>query len=272
MARLKPSLKRITPDPVWRPISNTYWWWRNRGQHQLAGLFSSRLRESREKIHQYKDRYKGQRCFIIGNGPSLRKTDLSLLRDEITFGLNRIYIIFPELNFQTTFLLSVNDLVIQQCAEDFKNLELPKFFTWRSRKHMRNDPRVLFMDTDYTQPETFTSDMTGRIYEGCTVTYVALQMAFYMGFESAILIGVDHSFKTKGPPNVPVISEGDDPNHFHPEYFGKGFVWQLPDYECSERAYQMARNAYEADGRQVLDATIDGKLTIFPKVNYASLF
>jgi hypothetical protein len=238
----------------------------------MAGFLSKELKASRKQIHNYRDNHRGQRCFIIGNGPSLRKTDLSLLEQEITFGLNRIYLIFPELGFQTTYLLSVNDLVIEQCAHEFKVLNIPKFFTWRSRRYLHNDPQVIFMDTDYTQPENFTLDMTGRIYEGCTVTYVAMQLAFYMGFETVYLIGVDHSFKTEGPPNKPVVSEGDDPNHFHPEYFGKGFVWQLPDYECSERAYQMAKDSFESYGRRILDATVGGKLRIFQKVDYLSLF
>jgi hypothetical protein len=34
----------------------------------------------------------------------------------------------------------------------------------------------------------------------------------------------------------------------------------------------MARTAFEKDERQVLDATVGGKLTIFPKVEYTSLF
>ena len=34
----------------------------------------------------------------------------------------------------------------------------------------------------------------------------------------------------------------------------------------------MAKAAYEADGRQVLDATVGGKLTVFPKADYTSLF
>jgi hypothetical protein len=69
-----------------------------------------------------------------------------------------------------------------------------------------------------------------------------------------------------------VVSEGEDPNHFDPRYFGKGFRWQLPDLETSEIAYRMARRAYEQAGRRVLDATIGGKLTVFPKVEYGSLF
>jgi hypothetical protein len=54
--------------------------------------------------------------------------------------------------------------------------------------------------------------------------------------------------------------------------FGKGFRWQLPDLETSEIAYGMARSAFEADGRKVVDATVGGKLTVFPKVDYNSLF
>jgi hypothetical protein len=93
-----------------------------------------------------------------------------------------------------------------------------------------------------------------------------------MGFEQAILVGVDHNFVTEGEANQAVISQGDDPNHFTPNYFGKGFKWQLPDLEGSERAYTLARDAYSNAGRYVYDATIGGKLTIFPKVDYSSLF
>jgi hypothetical protein len=73
-------------------------------------------------------------------------------------------------------------------------------------------------------------------------------------------------------PNTTVVSQGDDPDHFNASYFGKGFRWQLPDLETSEHSYRMARQAYERAGRQVLDATVGGKLTIFPKVDYTSLF
>jgi hypothetical protein len=128
------------------------------------------------------------------------------------------------------------------------------------------------MDTDFTGSENFAIDASGRVFEGFTVTYVALQLAYHMGFSEVILIGVDHNFVTKGPANQAVVSQGDDPNHFAPNYFGAGFKWQLPDLDGSERAYKMARAVYEADGRRVVDATIGGKLTIFPKVDYNLLF
>ncbi|MGA9192304.1 MAG: hypothetical protein WBZ24_11265, partial [Anaerolineales bacterium] len=104
------------------------------------------------------------------------------------------------------------------------------------------------------------------------VTFVAMQQAYYMGFEDVILIGVDNNFTTQGQPNETVESQGDDPNHFSPDYFGKGFRWQLPDLEASERAYRLAKNAFEADGRRVRDATLGGKLQVFPKVDYDDLF
>ena len=97
-------------------------------------------------------------------------------------------------------------------------------------------------------------------------------MAFFMGFEEVILIGVDHNFTTQGPANTTIVSSGDDPNHFAPNYFGKGFRWQLPDLEGSERAYILAREAYARAGRRIMDATIGGKLTVFPKVTYDELF
>jgi hypothetical protein len=89
--------------------------------------------------------------------------------------------------------------------------------------------KVIYLDTDFTGDEDFSPDITGRVFEGYTVTYVALQLAFYMGFEQAILVGVDHNFVTQGTANMAVVSQGDDPNHFAPNYFGKGFKWQLPD-------------------------------------------
>ena len=104
------------------------------------------------------------------------------------------------------------------------------------------------------------------------MTNVTLQLAFHMGFQQVILIGVDHNYTATGKPNTTVVSQGDDPNHFSPSYFGKGFRWQLPDLDTSEVGYAMAHDAYRNAGREVLDATIGGKLMIFPKVDYDSLF
>jgi len=266
------SIKKITPAPVWKLGSDSYWWWRNRGRHLIARTFNPRWTKSSRRLRQLENVYTNHRCFIIGNGPSLRQTDMSRLRGEYTFGLNRIYLLFPELGFSTTYLVSVNDLVLEQCVAEMQSLAVPKFLTWRARRWFQLDPKITYLDTDFTGEENFCPKITERIFEGYTVTYVALQLAYHMGFNEAILVGVDHNFVTQGIANQAVVSQGDDPNHFAPNYFGKGFKWQLPDLAGSERAYSLARDAYARAGRRVLDATIGGKLTIFPKVVFETLF
>ncbi|MEW6718510.1 MAG: 6-hydroxymethylpterin diphosphokinase MptE-like protein [Chloroflexota bacterium] len=280
---LQTTLKKITPASIWNAARET--------RDTLARLpelpdayFHPWRRQSLRRLAALRDIHKGQRAFIIGNGPSLKNTDLTKLKDEITFGVNRIYILFPKMGFTTTYFLSINSLVIEQCHDEILALPIPKFLSWRSHRFFdftQSDksqisclPAIrlpVFLYTTYTGPK-FARDARGRMWEGATVTYVALQLAFHMGFQQVILIGVDHSFSSKGKPNSMVVSQGDDENHFAVNYFGSGFRWQLPDLETSERAYRMARKAFELAGRQVLDATIGGKLTVFPKIEYPSLF
>ena len=226
--------------------------------------------DSIRKLEALRDTQKGERCVIIGNGPSLKQTDLRKLKDIYTIGMNRFYMAFAELGFTTSILLSVNNLVIEQCADDFRGLPIPTFVSWRARKYIAPAPDLHYLYTSYTKPR-FNGDATGRLWEGATVTFVAMQLAYFMGFSQVILIGVDHNFTTQGTPNTTVVSSGDDPNHFHPGYFGHGFRWQLPDLETSEVAYHMAKQAYADDGREIVDATVGGKLNVFPKVAYDSI-
>jgi hypothetical protein len=268
---IKQTLKHIIPASGWTVLHKTY-----SGLMHLPDLPSVYLhpwrRASMERLSGLKNIHKGQRAFIIGNGPSLTQTDLHKLKGEFTFGLNRIYLMFPELGFETTYFVSVNDLVIQQCTKDISALHMPKFLSWRSHRFFPTGSLpATFLYTTYDNP-AFARDVRHRVWESATVTYVALQLAFHMGFEQVILVGVDHNSNVPGKANATIVSQGDDPNHFNPAYFGKGFRWQLPDFETSEIGYRLARQAYEANGRQVLDATIGGKLTIFPKADYLSLF
>lgn len=236
-----------------------------------AATFHPWRRESKRKLATLKDSHKGERCFVVGNGPSLKNTDLSKLKDDFCIGMNRIFLAADELNFTPDILVCVNDLVVEQSVKEFSELQIPKFFAWRARKWLSMDPWMHFLYTSYTSPK-FSKDVRGRVWEGATVTNVCLQLAHHLGFSEVILIGVDHSFATKGAPNTTVQSEGDDPNHFSAAYFGKGFRWQLPDLETSELGYRLARKAFEEDKRKILDATVGGKLQIFEKVDYQSLF
>jgi hypothetical protein len=247
------------------------------GEHRFYSLgyyyllLQPAFRHSVLGLRALKDRHRGQRCFIIGNGPSLNRMDLSPLRDEVTFGLNRIYLMFPSLGFSTTYYLAVNKLVIEQCGDEILS-RVPglKFISYDARRWIGPASNLLYL---YSRAEPhFFANVSKGIWQGATVTYSALQVAFFLGFQQVILIGVDHSYESKGQPHSTVVSSGTDPDHFDPHYFGAGFRWQLPDLELSEQAYRLARQAYERAGREILDATVDGKLTVFRKVEFTSLF
>jgi hypothetical protein len=101
-ASFRQTMKRITPRPLRSLGSQGYWWWRNRGQHLLSKSILPSWRENQGQVRSYRDLHARKRCFLIGNGPSLRKMDLSHLRNEFSIGLNRIYLLFPEIGFPTT--------------------------------------------------------------------------------------------------------------------------------------------------------------------------
>jgi hypothetical protein len=65
--------------------------------------------------------------------------------------------------------------------------------------------------------------------------------------------------------------EGADPNHFDGRYF-QNQTWDLADLASSEAHYHLARERFEADGREIVDLTVGGKLDVFRKADYRELF
>lgn len=232
----------------------------------VAYGLSRRGARSRARLKELRGAYAGERCFIIGNGPSLANTDLARLRNERTFGLNRGYLLFDRIGGATTFLVAVNRHVVEQFADEILAVPTTKFISWRARRYVPDIEDVILVRRSGSH--SFSRDVaTDGAWEGATVTYVAMQLAFHLGFRQVILVGVDHSFKTAGPPNKLVTATSSDQDHFDPNYFGPGTRWELPDLEMSELAYRLARESFAADGREIVDATVGGKLTVFPKVD-----
>jgi len=165
---MKNTFKKIIPQPIWYFARDTYDAVRRIPELPDAYLHPWR-RESIKRLGELKDIHKGKRAFIIGTGPSLKKTDLSKLKNEITFGLNRSYVAFSQWGFSTTYLCVTNDLVVQQFVDDINALALPKFIAWRSHRHFSPDMPISkipnFIYTSYTGPR-FATDIRGRVWEG----------------------------------------------------------------------------------------------------------
>lgn len=226
----------------------------------------------KQKLSKYENIHRGERCVIIGNGPSLNKMDLSFLKNEYTFGMNRIYLGFEKFSFHPTYHICVNPAMLQQSGpEMLEKVKCPKFFHFEAIPTLKPDDDVIYLNCRKTMSIFHTDPRHGTNF-GSTVTHGALQLAYFMGFQEVILIGVDHYFATKGQPHKLIESQGDDPNHFDPTYFGKGYKWQLPDLENSEVAYRAAKYHYESVGRKIIDATLNGHCQVFEKVEYGAYF
>ncbi|MDP9250710.1 MAG: hypothetical protein M3O78_05020, partial [Chloroflexota bacterium] len=80
---------------------------------RIQYALSASGRHSIAELDALRDRHAGERCVIVGNGPSLRGMDLSVLRGEVTFGLNRGYLAFQPLGFATSYLVAINVQVVE---------------------------------------------------------------------------------------------------------------------------------------------------------------
>jgi hypothetical protein len=218
-----------------------------------------------------KNRHRGERAVIVANGPSLNLMDLRFLRREITFGLNKIFLGFGKFHFYPGYYVAVNRKVIEQSVDEIRKLNCVKFISDKGEDLIQRDSLTYIISTKTPERE-FYEDIALGVHEGWTVTFAALQIAYYMGFAEVVIIGMDHRFQYAGAPNKPSIMLGPDPNHFSPEYFSDGEAWDNPDLERSEYCYRKAREIYESSNRRIIDATVNGACNAFSKADYRDLF
>lgn len=132
---------------------------------------------SMDKITDFKNLHPGKHCFIISSGPSLSDLNLEPLRRRLTFGLNRSFMAYPGAYYH--------------CAMDERLFDL--------YPEELNDTRFLFTlpDRPWGIPiellgaNGFSFDLEKGIYSGYTVSYFALQVAVYMGFDRIFFLGLD---------------------------------------------------------------------------------
>jgi hypothetical protein len=209
---------------------------------------------------------RGRPLLVVGNGPSLNRTPLDEFRGVTSIGMNKIDLLFGRVAWRPDLIVCINNLVVKQHAAQFASSGIPVYLSWKCRHFLpwrarRKVNFFLSLDTD-----AFSRDITRGVGWGSTVTYTALQFAYFMEADPVLIVGVDHSFKAEGPAHDIARREGPDVNHFDPDYFKAGTYWGLPDLDGSERAYARARCEVEAAGRRIFDATIDGKLRVFPRI------
>jgi len=122
----------------------------------------------------------------------------------------------------------------------------------------------------------FSKDCSKVVYCGQSVTFINLQLAYYLGFSEIYLIGMDFSYtipdSAKLIKGAVIESTEDDVNHFHPDYFGKGKKWHDPKLHNVLQSYKLHKKIFEEDGRKIINATVGGKLEEFERIDFNSLF
>lgn len=233
---------------------------RDRLRWDLTGI----SRGNERRLRAWRNRYVDQKAVIMCNGPSLLQTDFSLLDGLFVFGLNKINLLMERQDVRPSCIVAVNKLVLTQNSEFYNTTGLPLFLDSAALAlGIERRDNVAFLHS--TNFRSFARNCEKSVYQGYTVTYVALQLAFHMGFKNVALIGCDHTFSAKGPANKAVQSSETDTDHFDPRYFAGGQQWQLPDLAESEISYMMARDVFEAFGRTIVNATCGGQLEVFPR-------
>jgi hypothetical protein len=214
-----------------------------------------------------------ENCLIVGNGPSLKKTDLDKI-EMPSIGMNKINLLFDKTTWRPNIIVSVNGLVIKQNKDFFNSTNIPLVLPIKAMYlGIKKRPNVIFVKISNSMK--FTENLDKPLGIGSTVTYTCFQIAAFAKVKSVSIVGVDHSFnlnsKSKNKEHNIEILEGEDNNHFDPNYF-KDKLWGLPDLDGSEKAYLLAKHYFISKKIPIKDYTINGQLQVFEKGNILDIY
>ena len=251
--------------------------------------------EINEEILKYKNRYDGKRCFLIGNGPSLKAEDLNKLyiNKEISFGCNYIYKIFNETAWRPSYYV-VSDLAfIKLDYKNFAELDIDVKFIGNPTQIMDIDEdilnvlqigngkvhffnKVVMHDDSNVLP--FSPDPSRAVYTGGTVMYAMIQFAVYFGFSEIYLLGVDNNYV----PMIDTLRRNDKVNHFYNvdasineqtiEIRGLASVDGSINAKLLEYTYTIAAKYCKKHNIKIFNATRGGKLEVFRRYDFDNLF
>ena len=200
--------------------------------------------QNEKKWKSIKNKYKGKRVFLIGNGPSLNKTPLYLLKNEYTICFNHFYLFEERLNWLPTFYCVTDNLVLSDLLYKLDSLIKKYKFNFFPDIHFRGEnfknqiipnDKIFWLNQVFGQG--FSTELP-KVFPGGSVIYEGFQLLNYLGFDEIYFLGVDMNFKIhktaksidKKFKSVDIISqENDDPNHFDPRYFGKNKKYHQPE-------------------------------------------
>lgn len=171
-------------------------------------------------IKKYKNKHKGESCFIVGTAPSLQAGDLELIRDYPAFSCNSIVLIFSQVDWRPTYY-GVQDSGVNKLSEVIKQYEkeLSEIFVGVSTAKETPDIgchaiNYILQRLDHSKRGIkhhykATSHADKYLYDGFSITYSMIELAMYMGFDEIILLGVDCDYSPEKAHFIEYTSDRD---------------------------------------------------------------
>lgn len=246
------------------------------GTRRRLGLF---LTPAEQELRKLGGLYKGKRCFLVGNGPSLKAEDLDMIRDEISFGCNFVHKIYAQTQWRPTYhFISDSSTVRTACWDIVQNQDSERttmVIRDFAYQNMSIKPKKAIVAPSISMDEYYVSDnfLAYHYISHATVMSMMLEAAMYMGFSEIYLIGVDATTSSDKGGNFAA-------NYFTPEQRAKLNALKkkaIKNYDVAARrreiaerqrmVYRKIRESAEARGIHIYNATRGGELEVFDRVN-----
>lgn len=236
--------------------------------------FSGKEQVNNRVLTSFQKKYIGERCFIVGNGPSLTTDDLNMLKNEITFGANRIYRVFDKTDWRPTFYCTADDAVPndkeipEYINSSNSTVFLPKKFFSDTFTNDNICYYDLFDSRKLLKHPKFSDNANKGLYAIGTILYICIQLAVYMGFSEIYLIGVDCSYGINMDKKGRVISKNSSGTDYS-KIFGNTKSDSGPHIVSEmEIAFTSAKKfADKHDDINIFNATRGGNLEVFERKN-----
>jgi hypothetical protein len=238
----------------------------------------------------FKNKHKSCRCFVIGNGPSLKKQDLSHLSNEITIVVNAFWKNNTIEGWQPTYycLADQNFFNDSRIAKEFyQNIKLGThstiFLIPLFAKKIIEDHNLLPLD------KTFFVSYRGRLNSNLqreieltktipsvvNVVQLGIMWALYMGCSSIYLLGLDHDWLSSYDGKVNHFYKGETIKYYSNKQKNLGQIGYKKNIERALalwQGYETLLKISSQKGVNIINATDGGFLDVFKRLKYESIF
>jgi len=234
-------------------------------EHSLVQhLFSHDI--DSKALDDMKDQKRGEKLWVIGNGPSVRIEHLEALKNMNTVCFNRFYLSNNLTDFRPTYTVSADKQMIKDFGDEIVNKSGGTVFLATDVFPNLNSEDYIWLKQIVCYPSPFSQNPKNFVTSGASSVYVALQIAWYMGYREFYLYGHDFQFNFEidsSSKDVYKSAIGDN-NHFI-ENYRSGLPWCPPEIKNIFTSLFSARCFIEENGGEIINTTPGGNLNIFKR-------